>query len=96
MSLCVANPCAQSVDPIQFNDAPPGTVTSGLGFNYASNVEFSNSAGPSFVYGYSPVPDSSGFDSAITAVRVSPTGQFDPASGTTPAGFEILFRAQVQ
>ena len=96
LSLCVANPCAQSADPIQFNDAPPGTITSGLGFVYASNVEFSNSAGPAFTYGYSPVPDSAGFDGAVTAVRVSPSGQFDSASGATPAGFEVLFRARVQ
>ena len=92
-SLCVANPCAQSLPPVQFVDAPPGTVTSGLS---APVVSYSNSAGPPYSYGYSPSPDAGGFDSAVTSVRIQPGGQFNPASGGTPAGFNILFRVQVQ
>lgn len=92
-SLCVANPCAQGSPAIQFVDAPPGTVSSGLGVPV---VSYSNSAGPVYTYGYVPVPDAAGFDSAVTSVRVQPGGQFNPASGGTPAGFNILFRVQVQ
>ncbi len=92
-SLCVADPCAQGSPPIQFVDAPPGTVSSGLGVPL---ISYSNSAGPVYTYGYVPVPDAAGFDSAVTSVRVQPSGQFNPASGGTPAGFNILFRVQVQ
>lgn len=92
-SLCVANPCAQGSPPIQFVDAPPGTISSGLGIPV---VSYSNTAGPPYTYGYVPSPDAGGFDSAVTSVRIQPTGQFNPASGGTPAGFNILFRVQVQ
>lgn len=92
-SLCVADPCAQGSPPIQFVDAPPGTISSGLGVPV---VSYSNTAGPPFTYGYVPSPDANGFDSAVTSVRIQPTGQFNPASGGVPAGFNILFRVQVQ
>lgn len=92
-SLCVANPCAQGSPAIQFVDAPPGTISSGLGVPV---ISYSNSAGPVYTYGYIPVPDAAGFDSAVTSVRIQPSGQFNPASGGTPAGFSILFRVQVQ
>lgn len=92
-SLCVANPCAQGSPPIQFIDAPPGTNSSGLGVPV---VSYSSSAGAPYTYGYSPSPDAGGFDSAVTSVRIQPSGQFNPASSGTPAGFNILFRVQVQ
>ena len=92
-SLCVANPCAQGSPPVQFVDAPPGTVSSGLGVPV---VSYSNTAVPPYTYGYLPSPDAGGFDNAVTSVRIQPTGQFNPASGGTPAGFNVLFRVQVQ
>jgi len=95
-SLCVADPCAQGLDPIRFTDSPVGTISSGLTFNYASDVEYSKSAGPVYVYGATLTPDGNGYDSAVTSIRVRPSGQFDAASGGTPAGFEIQFRVQVQ
>ena len=95
-SLCVPDPCAQGLDPIRFTDAPVGTISSGLTYNFAGDVEFSKSAGPTYVYGAALTPDGSGYDSAVTSIRIRPTGQFDPASGGTPAGFEIQFRVQVQ
>ena len=95
-SLCVADPCAQSLDPIQFVDSPFGTVTSGLTYNYATDVEFSKSPGPIYVYGATLTPDGDGYDSAVTSIRIRPNGSFNSASGVTPAGFELLFRVQVQ
>ena len=95
-SLCVADPCAQSLDPIQFVDSPFGTVTSGLTLNYATDVEFSKSPGPAYVYGATLTPDGDGYDSAVTSIRIRPSGSFNSASGVTPAGFELLFRVQVQ
>ena len=95
-SLCVADPCAQGLDAIRFTDAPVGTISSGLTYNFASDVEFSKTAGPSYVYGAALTPDGNGYDSSVTSIRVRPSGQFDPASGGTPAGFELQFRVQVQ
>ncbi|MFK7795791.1 MAG: DUF11 domain-containing protein [Gammaproteobacteria bacterium] len=95
-SLCVANPCASGLNPIQFLDAPGGTNASGLIFNYASDVEFSKSAGPTYTYGAALTPDAEGYDQGVTRIRISPSGQFNSASGLTPAGFEILFRVKVK
>ena len=95
-SLCVADPCAQGLNPIQFLDAPVGTSSSGLSFSYASDVEFSKSPGPIYTYGASLTPDGNGYDQGVTRIRISPSGQFNAASGITPAGFQIVFRVQVQ
>ncbi len=95
-SLCVADPCAQGLNPIQFLDAPSGTTASGLVFNYAGDVEFSKSTGPTYTYGAPLTPDGEGYDQGVTRIRISPSGQFNAASGLTPAGFEILFRAKVK
>jgi uncharacterized repeat protein (TIGR01451 family) len=95
-SLCVADPCAQGLNPIQFSDAPVGTDPSGLTFNYLSDVEFSKSAGPGYIYGATLTPDAEGYDEGVTSIRVTPSGQFNAASGLIPAGFEILFRVQVK
>ena len=92
-SVCVADPCAGGLAPVRFIDAPLGTITSGL---TAPIISYSNTPLPPYIYGYPPVPDSGGFDSAVTAIRVQPSGQFNPASGGIPAGFQILFRVQVQ
>lgn len=95
-SLCVADPCAQSLDPIQLIDSPLGTISSGLTFDYASDVDFSKSTGPSYVYGAALTPDAAGYDSGVTSVRIRPSGSFDAANASIPAGFEVLFRVQVQ
>ncbi len=95
-SLCVADPCAQGLDPIRFTDAPVGTNSSGLSYSFAGDVEFSKSAGPIYTYGATLTPDGNGYDSTVTSFRVRPSGQFDAASGGMPAGFEIQFRVQVQ
>ena len=78
---------------MRFIDAPLGTISSGL---TSPVVSYSNTPLPPYTYGYSPTADGGGFDSAVTAIRVQPSGQFNPASGGTPAGFQILFRVQVQ
>lgn len=95
-SLCVANPCAQGLNPIQFLNAPGGTSDSGLIFNYASDVEFSKSTGAPFTYGATLTPDTDGYDQGVTRIRISPSGEFNAASSLSPAGFEILFRVKVK
>ena len=95
-SLCVADPCAQSLDPVQFADSPLGTNASGLSYNYASHVDYSKSPGPTYTYGATLTPDANGYDSGVTSVRIRPSGSFNAATAGTPAGFELLFRVQVQ
>ncbi|HKW82400.1 MAG TPA: CshA/CshB family fibrillar adhesin-related protein, partial [Burkholderiaceae bacterium] len=59
-SLCVSTLCGNPI--VEFVD---GATPSGLSFNYATNVTFSNAAGGGAPFTYTPVPDASGFDSSI-------------------------------
>ncbi|MFQ5982589.1 MAG: hypothetical protein ACE5KS_04355, partial [Woeseiaceae bacterium] len=80
-------------DPIVFVDGP---VASGLGYVFTNDVEFSNQigGGPPFIY--VPTPDVDGFDSAVTDIRVVPTGSMNAASGGNFPSFRILLRLRVQ
>jgi uncharacterized repeat protein (TIGR01451 family) len=86
--LCVAAACGGVVGFID------GSPASGLSFNYASNVTYSNTAGGGPPYSYTPVPDANGFDAAITGVRIAPTGSLAAAGGGNP-GFSIRFYVKV-
>lgn len=79
-----------SGDPVVFINGSP---VSGLTWNYATNVSYSNvgAAGP---WTYVPVPDADGFDAAVRAMRVVPGGTMSAASGGNPA-FTIQFRVRV-
>ena len=70
-----------------------GTTASGLTFVYASNVSYSSvgAAGP---WLYTPVPDVNGFDAAVKAVRVSPSGIMSAAGAGNPS-FTIQFRVRI-
>jgi trimeric autotransporter adhesin len=75
-----------------------GAVPSGLecrfgGIADASDcLEFSNDNGLSFVY--VPQPDASGFDRAITHIRMRPQGSMAPAS-LQPSSFILRYRMKV-
>ena len=60
-----------------------GTPISGLSYNYATNVTYS-STGASGPWTYTPVPDANGFDAAVRAVRIAPTGVMNAAGGGNP------------
>jgi uncharacterized repeat protein (TIGR01451 family) len=81
-----------SGNPVEFID---GATASGLSFNYASNVGYSSQPGGSAPFNYVPVPDANGFDAAVTAVRVAPTGTMAGASGASQPGFTIRIRVRV-
>ncbi len=82
-----------SGDPISFADGP---TPSGLAFNYASDVSFSNQPGGGAPYNYTPVPDPQGFDPAVTGYRVAPTGAMNAAGGSGNPSFNITLRVRIE
>ena len=80
-------------DPIVFVD---GSTPSGLSYNYASDVTFSNQVGGGPPYNYVPSPDAQGFDAAVTGYRISPTGIMNPTVGSNTPSFNIRLRVQIQ
>jgi uncharacterized repeat protein (TIGR01451 family) len=78
---------------VQFSD---GSVPSGLAFNYAANVTFSNQAGGAPPYTYSPVANGNGVDPNVTAIRIAPTGAMAAASGAAQPSFNVEFRIRVR
>jgi uncharacterized repeat protein (TIGR01451 family) len=80
-------------DPVLFTN---GITASGLTYNYATNVGFSNQPGGGAPYTYTPVPDANGFDSAITGVRVAPSGSMSAASGGNQPSFNVQFRVRIK
>ncbi len=81
-----------SGNPVEFID---GAAASGLGFNYASNVGHSSQPGGTAPFSDVPIPDANGFDAAVTAVRVAPTGTMAGASGASQPGFTVRIRVRV-
>ena len=82
-----------SGDPIVLNQGVP---TSGLGYNFAADVTFSNAIGGGAPYNYTPVPDAQGFDPAVTGFLVEPTGTMDGDTGSGPPSFNIVFRVRIE
>jgi hypothetical protein len=70
-----------------------GATASGLTFNYATHVSYS-STGASGPWTYAPVPDADGFDPAVRAVRIAPTGVMSAAGSGNPS-FTIQFRVRI-
>jgi len=79
--------------PITFTD---GAVPSGLTYNYATNVRWSQAVGGGTPYTYTPVPDGQGFDTLVTGVRVAPSGTMAGATLTSQPSFTISFLARVR
>ncbi len=72
-----------------------GVQASGLAFNSATNVTYSNQAGGGTPYSYAPV-NSGGYDVAVRGIRIAPTGVM---AGTTAAGspsFTVSFLTQIR
>ena len=82
-----------SGDPIAFVD---GTPVSGLAYNYAANVTYSNQPGGLAPYTYTPVPDVAGFDPNVTGMRIAPTGTMNAASMSGNPSFTIRFRVRLR
>jgi uncharacterized repeat protein (TIGR01451 family) len=78
---------------VQFSD---GSVPSGLAFDYATNVTFSNQPGGAPPYTYTPVANANGVDPNVTAIRIAPTGAMSAASGASQPSFNVDFRIRVR
>jgi uncharacterized repeat protein (TIGR01451 family) len=87
--LCVATICSNPV--VQFAD---GTTPSGLTFNAATSVSYSNTAGGGAPFTYTPSPDAQGFDAAVTGIRISLSGTFAAAGSGNPS-FAVNFRVRI-
>lgn len=96
-SLYVGDLGSAGSGPVAFAQGSP---PSGLTYAYSSlasttdDLAFSNNNGASF--GYTPVPDASGYDSAVTHIKVSPKGLFAGASGSGFPNFTISYRIKVK
>ncbi len=83
--------------PVLFTD---GAIASGVAYtfsglaNAADSIAFSNDNGVTF--GYTPVPDGSGFDSAVTHFRITFTGNFKGSSGGNNPSLSLMFKARVK
>lgn len=82
-----------SGDPVVFID---GTPPSGLTYNYAAHVAYSNQPGGGAPYNYTPVPDADGFDPNVTGLRIAPAGVMSAASGAGNPSFTVRFRVRLQ
>jgi uncharacterized repeat protein (TIGR01451 family) len=67
-------------------------VFSGLG-SPADDLEFDDGTN---AFSYTPVPDVDGYDAAVRAIRVRPSGTFAGASGAGTPSFELRFQARVK
>ena len=96
-SLFVRDLGAAGSGPVAFAQ---GTPSSGLSYVYSGlsstsdGLAFSNNGGASFVY--TPVPDSTGYDSAVTHIRVTPSGTFAGSSGSGSPNFTVSYRVKVK
>ncbi len=71
-----------------------GTPASGLSFVFPGNVSYS-STGASGPWTYTPVPDVDGFDAAVRALRISPTGVMSASAGAGNPAFSVRFRVRI-
>lgn len=96
LALRVADIDGPGSGPVRFID---GSTASGLSYNFTSlasstdDVDFSNNNAVSF--NYTPTPDSSGVDSTITHIRITPSGSFLGAPNAPP-NFALEFEAVIE
>jgi uncharacterized repeat protein (TIGR01451 family) len=82
--------------PVQFVD---GATTSALTLVFAGlasatdDIEFDDG---SSTFAYSPTPDADGYDAAVRAIRIRPSGTLAGASLSATPSFELRFQARVQ
>lgn len=85
LELYVGDLAGAGLGPVIFAD---GTPVSGLGWTFVSladmtdSVDFSNDNAATWTY--VPVPDGTGFDAAVTHIRMRPQGIMNAAGGGNP------------
>jgi uncharacterized repeat protein (TIGR01451 family) len=67
--------------------------SSGLNFNYATDISYSNSTGAPVDFSNCTYSPAAGYDPDVTHICVRPTGSMD--HGTPDPSFSIKFRAQI-
>ena len=77
---------------VQFID---GAVPSGLTFNHATHVTFSNQPGGAPPFTYVPVANGNGVDPGVTALRIAPSGAMSGAVSGNEPSFSVEFRVRV-
>ncbi|HEU4532283.1 MAG TPA: hypothetical protein VFR59_13905, partial [Steroidobacteraceae bacterium] len=82
-----------SGDPVAFVNGSP---VSGLTYNYAAHVSYSNQPGGGAPYNYTPSPDANGFDPNVTGLRIAPAGTMNAASGAGNPSFTVRFRVRLE
>lgn len=101
-TLAIADPVPANTDlyvgsvsgaAVEFID---GATASGLAFALAANVSYSNQPGGGAPYTYTPVPDAAGYDSAVTGLRIAPTGVMNAAAGAATPSFTVRFRTRIR
>lgn len=83
---------ASSGDPVEFQDGP---VASGLNFDFASDVSFSNTVGGGAPFDHALSDIGDGTDPDVTAIEIRPSGALNADSGGGPTGFTVQFRVKV-
>lgn len=73
-----------------------GAVPSGLSFDPVAGIGFSNQPGGAAPFNYTPTPDGTGVDSAITGIQLSFTGEMNANSVAGLPSFEIVFNIRVE
>ncbi len=81
-----------SGDPILFVD---GVTSSGLSYNFTTDVTFSNQVGGGAPFTYIPMPDGQGFDPLVTGFRAAPTGTMNGSVGGNDPSFDIIFQVRI-
>jgi uncharacterized repeat protein (TIGR01451 family) len=82
--------------PVLFVD---GATSSGLSLVFSGlasttdDIEFDDGAS---TFTYTPVPDANGYDAAVRALRIRPSGTFAGASGAAAPSFELRFQMRVK
>ncbi len=79
--------------PISFVDGSP---SSGLTYNYVSDLRFTDNAGGVGPFDYAPVPDAQGFDPLVTAYRIILGGAMNGSSVGGDPSFSIVFRVRIE
>lgn len=79
--------------PIAFVD---GTPSSGLTYNYLSDLTFTDNAGGTGPFDYTPVPDADGYDPLVTGYRITLGGAMNGNNGGGDPNFDIVFQVRIE
>lgn len=82
-----------SPDSVSFQDGP---VASGMTFDFATDVVFSDQTGGGPPYDYMPTDIGDGTDPAVTGLKIQPGGQLTPDTGSGSPSFILRFRVLVE